>query len=122
MPEAAIREQLARILASDLFVRATRLRGFLEFVVEQTLAGREEQIKESVVGSEVYGREAGYDPRADAVVRVEATRSARNWWSITTARDRRTTLSLRSRRAAMTRVSHPASDRRCLARCRGSGS
>jgi hypothetical protein len=74
LTEAAIRDQLARILASDLFVNARKLGGFLEFVVEQSLAGRQQQIKESVVGTEVYVREAGYDPRADAVVRVEATK------------------------------------------------
>jgi len=47
---------------------------FLEFVVEQTLAAQQDYIKESVIGSEVFGREPGYDPRAHAIVRVEATK------------------------------------------------
>ena len=69
-----VREHLMRVLASATFASATRHRRFLEFIVEQTLAGNQAQIKESVVGSEVFGREAGYDPRADAIVRVEANK------------------------------------------------
>jgi serine/threonine-protein kinase len=62
------------LLESENFAAAQRHRRFLEFVVEQTLDGHEATIKESVIGSEVFGREAGYDPRADAIVRVEATK------------------------------------------------
>jgi hypothetical protein len=56
-----------------MFASARRAQRFLEFVVEQTLAAQQDYIKESVIGSEVFGREAGYDPRADGIVRVEAT-------------------------------------------------
>lgn len=71
---ARIRAQLAHVLGSPSFASAQRHRRFLEFVVEQTLAGNQATIKESVIGSEVFGREAGYDPRADAIVRVEANK------------------------------------------------
>jgi serine/threonine-protein kinase len=57
-----------------MFASARRAQRFLEFVVEQTLAARQDYIKESVIGSEVFGREAGYDPRADGIVRVNATK------------------------------------------------
>jgi TolB-like protein/tetratricopeptide (TPR) repeat protein len=69
-----IREHLSTLLASRTFSSAQRHRRFLEFVVEQTLAGNQPTIKESVIGSEVFGREAGYDPRADGIVRVEANK------------------------------------------------
>ena len=69
-----VRAQLERILASSAFATAKSARRFLRYVVEETLAGRGEQIKEYVVGVAVFGRGEQYDPRADAVVRVEATR------------------------------------------------
>jgi TolB-like protein/Tfp pilus assembly protein PilF len=69
-----IRARLAAVLASNNFASAQRHRRFLEFIVEQTLAGQQATIKESVIGSEVFAREPGYDPRADAIVRVEANK------------------------------------------------
>src|SRR5260370_39587542 len=45
----------------------------LRFVGERTLEGREEEIKESVLGQEVFGRHS-FDPRTDPIVRVEASR------------------------------------------------
>jgi hypothetical protein len=48
-----IRSQLASILASKLFESASRHRRFLQFVVEQTLAGKQETIKESVLRAQV---------------------------------------------------------------------
>jgi TolB-like protein/Flp pilus assembly protein TadD len=70
-PEA-IRDQVARIVASSGFVSAGRLAPFLGFVVDRMLAG--EPIKESLVGVAVFGRPADYDPRLDPIVRVEARR------------------------------------------------
>jgi Tol biopolymer transport system component len=71
---AAVRDQLVRIRASDILSGAERLRRFLSFVVEETLEGRSAQIKEYVVGVEVYGRPGTYDPRTDSIVRVEASK------------------------------------------------
>jgi TolB-like protein len=51
-----------------------RLCRFLRYVVEETLAGRSQAIKEYTIGVEVYGRPADYDPKIDATVRVEAGR------------------------------------------------
>jgi TolB-like protein len=47
---------------------------FLKFVIEQALAGDAERLKEYVIGIEVFDRDASYDPRVDAIVRVEAAR------------------------------------------------
>src|SRR5579872_7298629 len=69
-----VRAQLEKILASEGFARNDRLCAFLRFVVEQELSGRGDQLKESIIGVEVFGREPGYDPRQDSVVRTEAAK------------------------------------------------
>jgi adenylate cyclase len=66
--------QLERILASDGFVNAERLSRFLRFIVERTLDGHADGLKEYAVGIEVFDRDASYDPRIDSIVRVEARR------------------------------------------------
>jgi TolB-like protein/tetratricopeptide (TPR) repeat protein len=70
-PEA-VRAQLDKILASHPFAGAERPGRFLRFVVEQALAGN--QLKETLLGVEVFGRNPSYDPRLDGVVRVEAVK------------------------------------------------
>jgi TolB-like protein/tetratricopeptide (TPR) repeat protein len=70
-PEA-VRAQLDKVLASHAFAGAERPGRFLRFIVEQALAGN--QLKETLVGVEVFGRKPGYDPRLDGVVRVEAVK------------------------------------------------
>ena len=72
MEAAAVRAQVRKILASDHFARARRLSRFLEFTVEETLAGRADGLKEYLIGIEVFGRQASFDPRADGIVRVQA--------------------------------------------------
>src|SRR5215472_1714137 len=72
--EELIREELGRIVASDLFCRSDRLCRFLCCSVEQALRGESDRVKEYVVAVEAYGRPASFDSRADPVVRVEARR------------------------------------------------
>ncbi|WP_342364133.1 hypothetical protein [Terrarubrum flagellatum] len=72
-----VRAQLARLKASSIFEGSERLIALLTFVVEETLAGRGDSLKETVIGNEVYGREPAYDPRIDSAVRVEARRLRR---------------------------------------------
>src|SRR5262245_1725793 len=67
-----VREELSRILASTPFATAARARRFLTYVVEQTLAGQSDGIKELVLATEVFDRPASFDPRIDTIVRVEA--------------------------------------------------
>jgi TolB-like protein len=74
IPVQAVRDHLERIVADDLFSGAARLCRFLRFTVESKIAGREDQVKEFVVGREVFDRKDGYDPRLDPIVRVEARR------------------------------------------------
>lgn len=74
MPPDQISAQLARILASPGFASADRASRFLRFVVERTVVGQGDQLKEYVIGREVFDRGDDYDPRIDSIVRVEAGR------------------------------------------------
>src|SRR5262245_26865034 len=68
----AVRSQLEKILASDGFARNDRISSFLRFVVEQELSGSGNQLKESIIGIEVFRRRPDYDVRQDSIVRTEA--------------------------------------------------
>ena len=72
-PEA-ITQELDRVLSSPAFARNGRQSQFLRFLVERHLQGRESELKESVIALEVFGRNADYDPKLDAIVRTEAIR------------------------------------------------
>ena len=77
LPEPAsaeIRSELAKILDSPEFSGSNRFRRFLSFIVEETLAGRGDALKAYTIAVEVFDRGEEFDPQADAVVRVEATR------------------------------------------------
>jgi TolB-like protein len=69
-----VRAQLERILLSPTFATSTRLRAFLRYVVERTLAGEAGELKEYAIGVDVFERTGEYDPRIDSIVRVEAGR------------------------------------------------
>ena len=71
--QKAIREQLVRILNSGPFHQALRRRRFLEYIVNETLAGRGERLKGSNVALAVFDRES-FDPNIDPIVRMEAAR------------------------------------------------
>src|SRR5947209_14084300 len=72
--EAKVTGELGRILVSKAFRQADRLKRFLSFIVEETIAGRGERLKEFVVGVEVFGKPESFDPRNDPIVRVQARR------------------------------------------------
>ncbi|MDL2409215.1 hypothetical protein PY650_26985 [Rhizobium calliandrae] len=72
-----IREQLERILASDEFLAPERGRRFLEYVVEETLAGRADYLKAYTIAQEVFTRDPSFDAQNDPVVRIEAGRIRR---------------------------------------------
>jgi adenylate cyclase len=69
-----IRDQLERVLSSDAFKRSARMAHFLRFVVSEAIAGNSHKLKEFVVALEVFDRDASFDPKTNAVVRVEASR------------------------------------------------
>ncbi|MGJ5817291.1 hypothetical protein [Paludibaculum fermentans] len=63
---------LDRVTGSEAFSGAARQIRFLRFVVKETLAGRADGVKESVIAVSVFGRDSQFDPRSDSSVRVEA--------------------------------------------------
>lgn len=68
----AVRDQLDRMLASPYFSHSKRFPNFLRFVVDQTLNGTVDNIKERTLGIEIFGRDADYDTASDPIVRVTA--------------------------------------------------
>jgi adenylate cyclase len=72
--QKAIREQLVRILNSGPFQQSQRRQRFLEYLVNETLAGRGERLKGYNVALEVFDRPETFDPILDPVVRIEAGR------------------------------------------------
>jgi TolB-like protein len=78
VPSAAdIRAELAHMIDSEVFRGAPQLAGFLRFVVEATLRGESDRIKGYTIATEALGRGDDFDPQADPIVRVEASRLRR---------------------------------------------
>lgn len=73
-PSDAVRDQLERVLASRQFQSSELQQRFLSFVVEKTLNGSADEIKEYTIGAEAFRRGKEFDPRVDSVVRVVARR------------------------------------------------
>lgn len=73
-PGRAIDEQLDRVLKSETFQQADRLKRFLVFIVREMAAGRGAELKEYVIGVQVFRKEDSFDPRTDPIVRVQARR------------------------------------------------
>ncbi len=72
-----VRQELARILESEQFKNAPRQRRLLTYLVEEFLAGRADEIKQSTIGVGVFDREPDWDPKLDSIVRTEATKLRR---------------------------------------------
>jgi hypothetical protein len=69
---AAIRQQLEKLLLDPHFSSSKRYPTFLRFVLERTLSGEADLLKERTLGIEVFGRPADYDTATDPIVRVTA--------------------------------------------------
>jgi TolB-like protein/Tfp pilus assembly protein PilF len=73
IPPEAVSAALGRVSASKTFARAERHRSLLRHLVEKTVSGRSDEIKESTLALEVFGRDS-YDPQIDSQVRVEVAK------------------------------------------------
>lgn len=69
-----VRNALNRILESRTFERSERARDMLRYIVEQDLADKGGEIKGFSIGVDVFGKDAGFDPATDPLVRVHAGR------------------------------------------------
>jgi len=68
-----IRAQLDLLVRDEVFRSSKRSVAFLKYVVEQTLNGLADQIKERTIGVDVFGRDLSYDTNLDHIVRTAAT-------------------------------------------------
>jgi hypothetical protein len=67
-----ILKQLEKIATSEHFRNSKRYPALLRFIVEHTLSGRTDVLKERTLGTEVFGKPSDYDTNADPIVRVTA--------------------------------------------------
>ncbi|HZO51507.1 MAG TPA: hypothetical protein VFB63_02260 [Bryobacteraceae bacterium] len=73
-PIDVVRDQLERVLASQVLAGSDQLKRLLRLVVERSLDGQSTLLKEYNLGLEVFQRPPDYDPKIDPIVRVQARR------------------------------------------------
>jgi TolB-like protein len=73
-----IKKQVNRICASAELSSKKKLCRFLNFIVDETLAGRSEELKGYTIGIGVFDRETNFDPENDPIVRIQAGRLRRS--------------------------------------------
>lgn len=71
---ASIRAHLKRLLGSQTLANAPGLTRLLDHIVNQTIEGHADQLKEYALGADVFQRGTSFDPRTDTIVRVSARR------------------------------------------------
>jgi hypothetical protein len=68
-----IRKHLKDVIEGEAFRGSNRSGQFLRHIVEEAVAGRQENLKERLLGIEIFGRAPSYDTGEDAIVRVTAS-------------------------------------------------
>jgi len=71
--EAIVRSHLEELIRSRAFSGGKRAQDFLRLIVEHTLAGETDSLRERTIGAEMFNRPIDYDTANDSVVRVKAT-------------------------------------------------
>ena len=72
-----INQQLQRVFQDPLFMNSDILRRFLSFIVEQTLRGHADWLKEYTIGVNVLSKPSNFKPGEDGIVRIHAGRLRR---------------------------------------------
>ncbi len=70
--------ELERILADGDFDASPRSRAFLRFIVDETLAGRQDGLTQDAIATRVFQRREDFDPTLDPIVRIQAGRLRRS--------------------------------------------
>jgi hypothetical protein len=73
-----IRSCLAHILSSNEFSGKEKNCLLLKFLVEETLAGRADQLKQYTIGTSILNRPPDFNPDLDPIVRILAGRLRRS--------------------------------------------
>jgi len=71
---AEVREQVIRICQNPSFAKSRILSDFLNFVIEKTLDGKQNILKEYTIALEVLKKKPDFNPQLDAIVRIHAGR------------------------------------------------
>ena len=72
VPSALVQQTLTHILRSVPFRSSKQSQHLLQYIVDQTLAGHRDLLKERLIGVNVFGRRPDYDTNEDPVVRARA--------------------------------------------------
>ena len=72
-----IRDQVKRVLSSAQLSNSNILTGLLHFIVNETLEGRANELKEYNIGIQALKREENFNPQLDSIVRIHAGRLRR---------------------------------------------
>ena len=72
--EDDIREQVQKLLDSDLLRASEIQRRLLKYLADKSLSGEADQLKEYTVGIEGIGKSEDYDPRRDSTVRFQTSK------------------------------------------------
>ncbi len=68
----AIEAQLERLLANPHFSNSRRFPSFLRYIVNATINGQADLLKERTLGIEIFGKDPDYDTAVEPIVRVTA--------------------------------------------------
>src|ERR1700731_836422 len=69
----AFQHHLEEVLSGEAFRGSPRSAQFLRYVVNQSVNGHCDELKERLIGVELFGRSPSYDTGEDAIVRVTAS-------------------------------------------------
>ena len=73
-PTESVLDELRKVLSSSAFVAAERPSRLLRFIVEASVNGQVDRLKEYTLGAEALGRGPSFDQRIDPIARVEVSR------------------------------------------------
>jgi len=68
-----LQQHVKEVIEGTAFKGSHRSGQFLQYIVDQAIAGHFESLKERVIGVELFGRSPAYDTGEDAIVRVTAS-------------------------------------------------
>ncbi len=70
----SLQTQIQHILQSKAFRTSEVQRNLLSYLAEKSIAGTADNLKEYIVGLDVFGKPASYDPRQESTVRMHVGR------------------------------------------------
>ena len=72
VPASEVQRTLSAIFQSTYFHSSKQSQELLKYIVDQTLAGHLEMLKERIIGANVFSRRPDYDTNDDPIVRARA--------------------------------------------------